>query len=364
LGVYHRLLEQTSQIAQRRCAAPLWHGHRTFLVDGSSFSMPDTPALQAAFGQQGQQAEGCGFPIAHWLAMFDAHTGLLIKQFAAPLRTHDMSLAACLHPALRAGDMIVGDTAFASYAHLASLLQRKLHGVFRAHQRTLISFCKDRKLTGKLPKGTRATQATGRLVRKLGKYDQLVEYRKPSRCPGWMSREAYEALPEQIVVRELRYVVKRKKCRTRVVTLVTTLVDAEQYPAEELTSLYGIRWSIETNLGHLKTTMGMDVLHCESVEGVMKELTIYALVYNLIRVVMLQAAVKQRTSVHRISFVDAMRWLAQACVQMLPLHLLCNPQRPNRYEPRCRKRRMKEYDLMNIPRKELRKRLVAKGVAA
>ncbi len=161
LGVYQRLLEQTSQAARRSCSLPLWYGHRTFLIDGSSFSMPDTPELQAAFGQPGKQRPGCGFPVAHLLAMFDARSGLLVQQFAAPLRTHDMSLVSFLHPALEAGDVVVGDTAFASYAHLALLLQRKLHGVFRAHQRQLISFRKDRKLTGKLPKGTRAVKASG-----------------------------------------------------------------------------------------------------------------------------------------------------------------------------------------------------------
>ncbi len=149
LSVYRRLLDETSQAARRSCRLPLWHGHRTFLIDGSSFSMPDTPELQAVFGQSGAQRAGCGFPIAHWLTMFDARSGLLVRQLALPLRTHEMSQVAALHPELNAGDVLVGDTAFASYAHLALLSQRKLHGVFRVHQRQLVSFRKDRKLVGK-----------------------------------------------------------------------------------------------------------------------------------------------------------------------------------------------------------------------
>lgn len=364
LAVYERLLQQTSQAARRSSSLPLWHGHRTFLVDGSSYSMPDTPELQAYFGQPGGQRPGCGFPAAHWLTMFDARSGLLVKQLSAPLRTHDMSQVALLHPELQEGDVLVGDTALASYAHLALLFQRKLHGVFRVHQRVLVSFRKDRKLVGKQPKGTKARRASGRLVRKLGKFDQLVEYSKPKQRPDWMSEEEYRALPQKLVLREVRYRTKLKGGRTREITLVTTLLDPKKYPAEELAALYGQRWRIETNLGHLKTTMGMDVLRCQTVAGVLKEMTIYSLVYNLVRLVMLKAAEEQHTSVLSISFVDALRWLAEACRQSLPLRLATHPHRPNRYEPRVRKRRPKEYDLMRKPRRQLRQELVRKRLAA
>jgi Transposase DDE domain len=364
LSVFQRLLDETSQAARRSCRLPLWHGHRTFLIDGSSFSMPDTPELQEYFGQSGAQQPGCGFPIAHWLTMFDARSGLLVRQLALPLRTHEMSQVAALHPELSAGDVLVGDTAFASYAHLALLSQRKLHGVFRVHQRQLVSFRKDRKLVGKLPKGTVALSATSRLIRKLGKYDQLVEYSKPKQRPVWMSTEAYAELPQTLLVRETRYHTKRKGGRTRVVTLVTTLLDAEAYPAEQLAALYGQRWQIETNLSYLKTTMGMDVLHCRSVAGVLKEMTVYAIVYNLVRLVMIKAAQGQRASLHSVSFTDALRWLSQACQVLTPLHLTINPYRPHRLEPRARKRRPKEYDLMRQPRQILRQRLVSKSVKA
>ncbi len=343
---------------------PLWHGHRTFLIDGSSFSMPDTPELQAVFGQSGAQRAGCGFPIAHWLTMFDARSGLLVRQLALPLRTHEMSQVAALHPELNAGDVLVGDTAFASYAHLALLSQRKLHGVFRVHQRQLVSFRKDRKLVGKRPQGTVALHAASRLIRKLGKYDQLVEYSKPKQRPTWMSAEAYADLPATLVVREIRYHTKLPGGRTRVVTLVTTLLDAEAYPATDLAALYGERWRIETNLSHLKTTMGMDVLHCRTMTGVLKEMTVYAIVYNLVRLAMNKAAGQQRTSPYRISFIDALRWLSQACRSTPRFQLIVNPHRPHRQEPRVLKRRPKQFDLMTKPRHQLRQRLFSKSLAA
>jgi hypothetical protein len=364
LAIYERLLKQTSQAARRHSSLPLWHGHRTFLVDGSSFSMPDTPELQAHFGQPTGQRPGCGFPTAHWLTMFHAASGLLVQQLAAPLRTHDMSRVATLHPELCEGDVLVGDTAFASYAHLALLFQRKLQGVFRVHQRVLVSFRKDRKLVGKQPKGTKAKRATGRLIRKLGKFDQLVEYCKPKQRPEWMSAEAYGALPEKLVLREIRFRTKLKGGRTREITLVTTLLDPKKYPAEEVAALYGQRWRIETNLGHLKTTMRMDVLHCRTVAGVLKEMTIYALVYNLVRLVMLAAAEHQGAPVTSISFVDALRWLAQACRQLPPLRVATNPHRPNRYEPRVRKRRPKQFPVMRKPREQLREELTRKRLVA
>lgn len=364
LAVFERLLETTTVASRRTLRQPLWHGHRTFWVDGSSTSMADTPELQQHFGQPGQQRPGCGFPVARLWGMFDARSGLLVKLLVSPLRTHEGSQAAQLHPELRAGDVVVGDRAFASYAHLALLSRHKLRGLFYLHQRQLVSFRKDRKLVGKQPKGTVALYAKSRLIRKLGKYDQLVEYSKPKARPQWMSEQEFAELPATLIVRELRFRTKTKGCRTCEITLVTTLLDAAEYPADELIALYRTRWGIETNFGHLKTTMGMDVLHCQTVAGVLKELHMYALVYNLVRLVMLASASEQCVPSQRVSFVAALRWLAAPtpCGALLILPL--NPARPNRYEPRVRKRRPKPYSLMNRPRCQLRQRLVAKTLTA
>jgi hypothetical protein len=364
LDVYRRVLQQTTQAARTCTVVPLWRGHRTFIIDGTGISMPDTDELRNHFGVPGQQAIGCGFPVAHLLALFDSATGLLVDAWAGPLRTHDMKDAAKLHPALQDGDVLVGDTAFASYAHLALLSGQNLHGVFRMHQRQLVSFRQDRRLTGKLPKGTKATHAKNRLIRKLGRFDQVIEYRRGSIKPVWMSAEEWHALPTTLQVRELRYWTHERGFRTSKVTLVTTLLDAKRYSLEDLADLYGRRWGVETNFAHLKTTMKMDVLRCKTVAGVEKELMIFAIVYNLVRLVMLAAAEQQGVLVARVSFIDALRWLAEACWHRPTLELVINPDRRGRFEPRVKKRRAKEYDLMKLPRNELRKQLVHKKVTA
>jgi Transposase DDE domain len=283
-----------------------WRGHRTFHVDGSSFSMPDTPALQKEFGQPGAQKPGCGFPVAHLLTLFHAGTGFLLKVLAAPLRTHDMDQVAHVHPELQTGDVLIGDRGFCSFAHFALLLGRGLHGLFRAHQRLIISFRAGRPHNEPGCGRPRRGLPCSRWLKRLGVRDQLVEHFKPKVRPVWMSAADFAALPTALTLRELRYRVVQRGCRTKQVTLVTSLLDPLLYPAEALAELYGQRWQVETNLRHLKQTMKMDVLHCETVAGVRKELTVFALVYNLVRTVMHAAAVRQQFHIDRSSFADAL----------------------------------------------------------
>jgi hypothetical protein len=355
----------TGSCRQAEAAEPQarWRGHRLFLLDGSSFSMPDTPELQQAFGQPGAQAPGCGFPTAHLLVLFDAHTGYLLKALAAPLRTHDLADAAILHRELAPGDLLLGDRAFCSYAHLALCRQRQLHGLFRAHQKLLIDFRPRRR---HLPPGTKgpAGLPRSRWLRRLGKHDQLVEYHKPQKRPAWLTEAQYAQLPETLVVREVRFRVRLPGRRVRVVTVVTTLLDPRRYPAHALAALYAQRWRVETNLSHLKTTLGMDVLRCTTVPGVLKELLMFVVVYNLVRRVMQEAGRRQGVAPERISFVDALRWLRHAHPgEDLP-RLRVNPERPGRVEPRVKKRRPKQYDLLRRPREDLRKALLSKPRAA
>jgi Transposase DDE domain len=338
----------------------LWRGrHRVFYLDGSSFSMPDTPELQAEFGQPAAQAEGCGFPTAHLLVQFEAHTGYLIRALASPLNTHDLAHAAWMHKDLRPGDVVGGDRAFCSYAHLALLDRRGCFGLFRAHQRTIVSFVPGRAHVGpgKAKKG-QAGLPRSRWVRRLGRDDQVVEYYKPARRPEWMSRAEYEALPASLLVRELRVRVKAPGCRVTSVTLVTTLLNPKRYPKGALARLYERRWGVEVNLRHLKETLKMDVLRCQTYRGVLKELMVFVAVYNLVRRVMAEAARRQGVKPERVSFADALRWLREAeRGEVLP-RLKVNPNRPGRVEPRARKRRPKQYDLLNKPRSVLRQALL------
>ncbi len=356
LGFYEALQRRVTDSVRAdlpRAARRRWVGHRLFFLDGSAFSMPDTPPLQGHFGQPGGQVAGCGFPVAHLMVLFDYPSGLLRQTLALPLRSHDAAHAAALHPALRPGDVLVGDRAFSSYAHLALCRRRRRHGLFRVHQKQIVSFRYHRR--HQTPRAPAPGQPTSRWLRRLGSRDQLVEYAKPAQRPDWMAEEEWQRLPATPVVRELRYRVRVPGVRTREVTLVTTLLDPERYPAKELARIYGLRWGAETNLRHLKQTLGMDVRHCTTVEGVLKELTVFVILYNLVRRVMAAAAARQKVAPERISFVDAWRWLQQAEPTSALPDLVVNPHRPGRYEPRVRKRRPKEFPVMQRPRAELRK---------
>ncbi len=139
---------------------------------------------------------------------------------------------------------------------------------------------------------------------------------------------------------------------------MTTFVDVERYPCADVAALYHQRWAAETHLGQLKTTMKMDVLHCKTVLGVLKELTVFAIVYNLIRLVILQSAHRQQVEVERMSFLDALRWLGAPDSGVPLAGLYINPSRPHRVEPRVKKRRPKTFPFMSKPRHVLRKHLL------
>ncbi len=314
-----------------------WHGHRTFHIDGTGISMADTPPLQEAFGQPGQQAAGCGFPVAHLLVLFDARSGMALEAIPAPLRTHDLADAHRLHPNLCVGDVLVGDCAFGSWAHLALLAARGLHGVFPLHQRRL------------------GPKRDG---------DRIETWTKPPNKPVWISDEDYTALPQAIRVRVVRRTIRQRGLRPRVITLVTTLLDQEAYAAQELVELGRGRWSAETSLRHLKTTLGLEVLRCKTVQGVLKELAVFLLVYNLVRAAMLNAARQQGVAVDRISFADALRFIRWTRADAALYILMVNPKRPGRIEPRVVKRRHDKYARMTKPRWKLRQMLKVQGHAA
>ena len=363
LAVYQDLLGEvcSAVLGQTRRAEHLWHGHRTFHIDGSTFSMPDTPPLRKAFGLPWGQKEGCGFPCAHLLVLFSASSGLLLEAWASPLRTGDMAQAAEAHRRLEQGDVLIGDDSFSSYTHLAMLKTQGLHGLFPVHHKRIVDFAKNRPHASE--DDPRPGLPRSRWIKSLGKEDQLVEYFKPGEKPQWMNQKDYDRLPKSIIVRELRRTVTRPGLGHVTLTLVTTLLDPKAYPAADLLELRLGRWGVETNLDHIKTTVGLDVLHCKSEQGVRKELAVFCLIYNLVRAVMLEASRRQEAPVGRISFADVLHWMRHARRgDALPVFII-NQHRPNRIEPRCKKRRPKEYDLMNQPRDVLREEIKDKRKA-
>jgi hypothetical protein len=363
LRVFHRLLEWIAAAARRAtAAAPRWFGHRVWVLDGSSFSMPDTPELQAAFGQPGNQRPGCGFPVAKWLALFDVGTGMLLRSATAPLRSHEMARCGAISDDLEQGDIVMGDRGLCSYAHLALLVLRGLHGLFRVHQKQIVDFTPGRPRATGHEFDSAAGLPHSRWVLAQGAADQIVVWYKPKSKPTWMSAEEYAALPAELLVRELRYRVEAPGFRVGSVTVVTTLLEAAIYPAEEVASLYFRRWLVEVNFKHIKITMKMDVLHCETVEGVLKELAMFALVYNLVRSVTTESARAQGVAPERISVIDTIRWLIGIEGDGDVTVLVINPVRPGRVEPRVVKRRPKQYYRMTEPRAVLRKKLPIKGM--
>jgi len=305
-----------------------WLGHRVLLMDATSFSMPDTSALRDHFGYPSGQRIGCGFPVAKLLGVIDAFSGAVLVAMGCPLYTHESREMLSLHPLLRKGDILVADRGFCSYAQIALLMQHGVDAVMRLHQRRPVQWAKD----------------------------HLETWTRPIKRPHWMSEALWSSLPEQLTIRIVRYTVPRKGCRTRFVYVATTLLDPLAFPVETIMRLYGHRWNIETCFNQLKTHAGMNVLKSKSVDGVIKELMMYLIVWNLVRMTMAQFATHAGVSVWRVSFLDTMRWL---CALLQPqssstMQLLINPQRPGRWEPRKIKRRLKEYDLLKEPRENLK----------
>jgi len=366
--VFELLLARSSaRMAECVRDTGLWLGHRLFLIDGSGFSMPDTDELREHFGQSGKQRKGCGFPTARWLALVHFGSRLIQKVHTAPLRTHDLKGVTELHPELAPGDVLLGDRAFGSFGHFALLFTRGVHGLFRAHGGLNIDFTPQRAHLPVNQKRVINGQSLphSRWIQSLGDLDQIVEWSRPSLVPKWLSKEAWLALPKTLLIRELRYTIARPGFRVQTVTLTTTLLDPVRYPKEKLAEAYGLRWTIETCFNQIKTTLKMDVLHCETVRGIQKELHMYLLVYNLVRMVMLEAAQKQGVPPERISFADALRWLATARPGQPLRELVLLPNRPGRLEPRVRKRRPKgPYPLLMKPRNVLRETLASKRLTA
>lgn len=334
-----------------------WNGLRVWLTDGSGTIAPDTPVLQEQFPQPVDQKKGCGFPQLKILGLFDAFSGLIVEALCFELYTHEQSRVWRLHPLLGQGDLLVGDRGFCSYVHLAMLQLQGILGLFRMHQKRIISFRPHRRRHRKGQKGKPRSQ----FVKRLGKHDQWVKWIKPQRRPEWMDVQQWPGLPQTLLVRELRYTLAKHGQRTRTVTIATTLLDPALYPKAQIAALYGVRWSVETHWAELKTTLKMRKVKSQTPMGVQKEIAIYCLVYNLVHQAMLKAATQQGVQPGRISFIDTLRWILAAQPREPLATLVVNPLRPNRHEPRVVKDRSDSYALMTKPRPELRKTLKKQG---
>lgn len=335
-----------------------WRGHRTVLIDGTGICAPDTPELREHFGVYAIYAPGCGLPTASVLMVFDAQRDLLLGMHAAPAMTNDAAHADQLHALLRPGDVTVGDRGLCSYVELALLKDAGIHGVFRMSGSRTMPF--------PARKGQRQRRGYNRhrrqeplLVRFIAENDQIVEIVKPHNRPKHVPAEVFAKIPSKMVVRAVRYTVEQAAWRPRSITLITDFLDAEEYPAEELAALYLSRWRIEVNLRHLKRTLGMNRLKCRSIDGLRREMLMYALVYNAVCAVRMKAAAAQGVALRRVSFIDALRWMlidthGVPVTLRQPPDLKLWPIRPPRSHPRLLKQGgQTSFRVMPKPRRDL-----------
>ncbi len=358
--IFRELLRETGQrVTDQANRVGLWRGHRVVSVDGSSFSMSDTKPLRALF-HWAPEKRGFELPVSKFVALFDLVTGALLDLVPASLRDHELQIVQRLHDLLRPNDVVVADRLYCTYAYLAQLVSKQLHFVIRVPTGSrCVDFRPHRRHAAfKHWKGPQSIW-----IRRHGKHDQIVDWIKPAHLPPWLPREIWDRLPEHLRVRELRYRVTRHGYRSREVTLVTTLLDPERYPKAAVAALYGHRWQIETNLRHLKTTMRMDILRCQTVDGIHRELAVFGIVYNAVRLVMIHSADAYGVPPDRISFIDVLRWLELGCPgEGLPPFII-NPVRSRSPAPRIVRRRHKGHTYMTRPRKPQTKLLVNKELS-
>ena len=331
-------------LARLRCAVAahagkaeeLWKGFRVRVLDGTAVSMPDTGKNQRAYPQSAEQKPGCGFPFMKIVGIFSLSTGVLLHYARGNKHQHELSLLHRLLDVFKRGDLVLADRGFSCYSLLALLWRKNVPALMRLHHAR----------SGDLRRGKR-----------LGKHDRLILWRKPQNWERrYISLNLWKCLAPELSVRILRYRLHSAGFRTRSVTLVTTLLDPELYPAEQLALLYARRWQIELWFRDLKTSMGMNVLRCQSPKMIHKELEMFFIAYNLIRCLMIQASRDYQVDLQRLSFqgtVDSTRQFSAALAQArsgkqqkgLIRNLLQTiaadlvPDRPGRREPRAVKRR-------------------------
>jgi putative transposase len=332
----------------------LWKGRHAKLIDGFTFTMPDTPANQERYPQNPAQRPGVGLPIARVCAVISLATACVCDLAVGPYEgkeTGENALLRSLLDTFEKDDVIVFDRYFCSFLMLALLSQGGRHVCTRLHQCRRSDF---------------------RRGRRLGPGDHLITWARPQK-PAWMSQEPYDRIPETLTLREVKFHMTVPGRRTRTLTIVTTLTDPKAYSREDLAELYGFRWNVELDIRQIKQTLHLDHVRCKTPAMVLRELWVTLLAYNLIRKVIATAAAVHRKQPRQLGFTLACQCLLAswmllatgACRDLQALHRLTLARiaanevanRPGRIEPRVLKRRRHRYPLMQRPRDQLRAHL-------
>ena len=332
-----------------------WHGLHAKLIDGFTFTMPDTPENQAQFPQQKNQRPGAGFPIARACAVLSLATAASHDLNIGPYEgkeTGETALLRGILDCLETGDVAVFDRYFCSFMMLAILQLRGVHFCARLHQSRPSDF---------------------RQGQRLGRDDHLVTWTRPTR-PPWMSEELYQQIPETMTLREVRFQVTVPGRRTETLIVVTSLIDPQTYSQEDIAELYGYRWNAELDIRDIKQTLGLDHVRCKTPDMVRRELWVTLLAYNLVRKLIATAAAVHGRQPRQLGFTLAcqtilsswmllatgacrdVRQLWRLALQRIAANEVAN--RPGRIEPRMIKRRRDHYPLMHDPRQKLRQALL------
>ena len=347
------IFDHTAGHSERKLKCGHLNRRRVIVVDGTGVSMPDTQENQALWPQTASQKPGCGFPTARICACFSLASGTLLSYAIGNKKSHELRLFRQQWQTFKPGDVFLGDKGFCSYFDIANLKEQGVDSVVTLARRAPV----------------RAASS----LKKLGPDDLLIAWQRPRYTDKLSySREDWAQLPDALTLRQLRVTVHHPGFRVQHLYIVTTLIDVAHYPAEELADLYSQRWDVELFFRDIKTTMGMDVLRCRTPEMIRKEVLMHLIAYNCIRRLMAEAAKEANLAVRVVSFkgsLQALRnWephLNQAKMSRIERSRLIEDlyeamtdtpirQRPGRTEPRCRKRRPKNYELMTRPRHEMK----------
>jgi len=336
----------------------LWKRRRVYVYDGSAVSMPDTPENQADYPQPDTQKPGLGFPLARIACVFSLACGAVLDlgicRYAGKGQS-ELAMLRTLWSLFRPGDVLLADRLMCSWTEMVMLQQRGVDCVCRLTSHRAADF---------------------RRGRRLAKGDHIVKWLKPTK-PRSIDRATYDLLPEFLMIRETRVRVEQAGFRTADVIVATTLVDAGEFSKDDLGQAYRARWNAELDLRSLKRTLQMDVLRCKTPDLVRKEIWTHLLAYNLIRTVMAQAATRHGVEPRSISFKGAVQTLEafqpviamlgeqdpaicrqvyQQLLDAIATHRVAD--RPDRFEPRLRKRRFKHPGFLRKPRSETKREMV------
>jgi hypothetical protein len=347
------ILEHTANCLEDMPETGFLNNRRVIVVDGTCVSMPDTLENQEVWPQSSSQKLGCGFPIARICACFSLKSGALLSYALGNKRNHELPLFRQQWNTFKRGDIILGDKGFCSYFDIANLKEQGVDSVVTLARREPVNDASS--------------------LKKLGPDDLLISWKRPVYNTNLSySIDAWANLPEELILRQIKVTVKCLGFRTQKFYIVTTLLDSVQYPAEDLAELYFKRWDVELFFRDIKTTMGLDILRCQTPEMIRKEILMHFIAYNCIRRLMCEAAKEVGIEVRVVSFKGSMQALRNwephlnqvkisrserfRIISDLYAAMTNTPikQRPGRSEPRCRKRRSKNYQLMTSPRHEMK----------